>query len=368
VIVPVTDFNGNPLPDLDAKLCSLVDPQCTSPLLETVTDGGGLLHLNLPFDFSGYVEINATPYFPIVHILEPNPQPNETLAPMLLALESTIPGLGLAVGAEPNKLVAKIACTLSKPNGLSVVHPDGVRSLLDPLPIRRLWGVGPVYEQTLRSHGIQRFSDLADHEPASLVEKLGPRALELQALARGIDNRPVVSDRAPKSIGEESTFETDILEREPVGDALGAHSEAVARRLRSAGYRARTISLKAKLGQARGKRPGRTEQDGEPHYPLLTRNRSIPRATDDGLVIREIVMQLWDELALAIPVRLLGVSASNLEAPASQQLDLFGAPRKDALGPALDAINQRFGRAAIRRGASSPEKITHGRGHKPGER
>ena len=95
--------------------------------------------------------------------------------------------------------------------------------------------------------------------------------------------------------------------------------------------------------------------------------RSLSRATDDGAVIREIAVALWDEAALGVPVRLLGVSVSNLEPQDTEQLELFAPPKKDALGPALDAITERFGRNAIHRGARSPEKITHGRGRKPGE-
>jgi len=275
--------------------------------------------------------------------------------------------LCVSVGVAPSKLVAKIACTLSKPDGLRVVTRDEVRALLDPLPVRKLWGVGPVLEQELVRRGFRTLGDLANHDPDALVEKLGPRALELRALSRGIDTRAVVADRAPKSIGEENTFETDILERDAVANALGAHAENVARRLRRAGYRARTISLKAKLGRARGNKPGRTDRDAEPNYPLLTRSRTLPNPTDDGLVLRDVVLALWDELALLEPVRLLGVSVSKLEPRETQQLDLFAPPKKDALGPALDAINERFGKNAIRRGDRAPDKITHTRQRKPGE-
>ena len=275
--------------------------------------------------------------------------------------------LRVSVGVAPSKLVAKIACTLSKPDGLRVVQPDEVRALLDPLPVRRLWGVGPVLEAELVRHGITRLGELADHDPEALVQKLGPRALELQALARGIDRRTVVADRAPKSIGEENTFETDVLDRDRVSEALGAHAEAVARRLRRAGYRARTISLKAKLGTAYGQRISRSDGGSEPVYPLLVRSRSIASPSDDGLLFRDVALALWDELALTVPVRLLGVSVSNLIARSNEQLDLFAPPRKDALGPALDAITQRFGRHAIRRGERAPDKITHTRQRKPGE-
>ena len=275
--------------------------------------------------------------------------------------------LRVSVGVAPSKLVAKIACTLSKPDGLRVVPQSEVRALLDPLPVRRLWGVGPVLEAELLRKGFRHLADLANHEPESLLRKLGPRALELQALARGIDVRSVVADRAPKSIGEENTFETDVLDRDRVSDTLGAHAEAVARRLRRSGYRARTVSLKAKLGTAHGQRKSRTDGGNEPIYPLITRSRTLPAPSDDGLQFRDVALALWDTLALTVPVRLLGVSVSNLDPRSSEQLDLFAPPRKDALGPVFDAITERYGKNAIRRGERAPEKITHSRQRKPGE-
>jgi DNA polymerase-4 len=273
--------------------------------------------------------------------------------------------LNVSVGVAPSKLVAKIACTLGKPDGLAMVEPHEVRALLDPLPIRRLWGVGPVLGARLATLGIETFRDLSGYDPAALANALGERAPELQRLARGEDSRPVEADRAPKSYGEESTFETDVSDRERVTAALTSHAEAVARRLRHDGYAGRTVTLKAKLGRARGRRESR-ELGGpaEPSYPILTRSRTLPRATDDGATIRAIAVELWDLAKIGEPVRLLGVSLSNLEQNA--QLDLF-APKQTKLGKALDAITQRFGVDAISRAVDKPVKLTPGRNRKRGE-
>jgi DNA polymerase-4 len=273
--------------------------------------------------------------------------------------------LNVSVGIAPNKLVAKIACTLGKPDGLKLIEPGGVRALLDPLPIRRLWGVGPVLGAKLATLGIETFLDLSSYDPDALCQALGERAPELQRLARGEDFRPVEADRAPKSYGEESTFEVDVTERERVTAALTAHAEAVARRLRHDGYAGRTVTLKAKLARARGRRESR-ELGGpaEPSYPLLTRSRTLPRATADGAAIRAVAIELWDHAKIGEPVRLLGVSLSNLEK--SAQLELF-APKKDALGKALDAITERFGVDAIARAVEKPTKLTPGRTRKRGE-
>jgi len=270
--------------------------------------------------------------------------------------------LTVTVAVAPNKLVAKIACTLAKPNGLRQVLPEEVRALLDPLPVRRLWGVGPVLAQKLGRLGLQTLGDLVRYDPRQLARELGDRAAELQALAAGHDTRPVVSDRVAKSIGEESTFEVNVLEREVVSAALTAHADEVARRLRRSGYVGSTITLKIKLGQARTRRAARIpgEDGDEPVYPLLTRAKTLRVPTDDGRVIREVVLDLWDAAKIGEPVRLLGVSASQLSAARQTQLDLFSeATRpKRQLGVALDAIRERFGRDAIGPAVGRFEKVT----------
>jgi DNA polymerase-4 len=266
-------------------------------------------------------------------------------------------------------MVAKIACTLGKPNGLLLVPPRAVRWLLDPLPVRRLWGVGPVLESKLGELGIETIAQLARAEPNALSRAAGSRASELIALARGQDPRDVVLDRAPKSYGEENTFERDVSEREVVTAALTAHAETVARRLRKDGYAGRTVTLKIKLGRRRGFPDARLVGEGsEPVYPLLTRQRTLAEPTDDGALIREAAVALWDAAGVVEPVRLLGVSLSGLSRRKEQQLELF-APRqpRDKLGPALDAIQTRFGTDAIGRAVPKPEKLTPSMQRKRGE-
>lgn len=275
--------------------------------------------------------------------------------------------LPISIGVAPNKLVAKIACTLGKPDGLAIVEPSGVRPLLDPLPIRRLWGVGPVLAARLAQLEIFTFADLSGYDPKALAQALGPRASELQALSRGVDNRPVEPDREPKSFGEENTFEFDVVDRIRISEALTAHSEAVARRLRRDGYAGRTITLKIKLAEAQGRKaPRDSAADSEPLYPLLTRSRTLQEATADGVRIRSVALDLWDSAGVREPVRLLGVSLSNLVKREHEQLDLFAPPR-GKLGPTLDAIAERFGRGAISRAVETPQKITHGRRIKRGD-
>lgn len=277
--------------------------------------------------------------------------------------------LAISVGLGPTKQVAKIACTLGKPDGLLLVPPEAVRWLLDPLPVRRLWGVGPVLGKTLDELGIRTIADLAGFDVERLRRRVGDRAHELVRLARGDDPRGVVADRDPKSYGEENTFEHDVSDRDTITAALTAHAEAVARRVRRDGFRGRTVTLKIKLARRRGERPSRLVAQGEePIYPVLTRQKTLAAPTDDGGVIRDVAVALWDASGVNEPVRLLGVSLSGLEHRGHEQLELF-APRKarDRLGPALDAIHARFGSDAIRRAVSDPGKVTPSMRKKRGE-
>jgi DNA polymerase-4 len=265
--------------------------------------------------------------------------------------------LAVSVGIAPCKLVAKIACSSSKPDGLRLIAPDEVRAFLALLPIRRLWGVGPVTAAELERAGFRTLGALAELSPQRALERLGPRGVELSKLARGEDEREVVSDRAAKSCGEENTFEHDVSDRDTIAATITAHSEAVARRLRRSGLRGRTVTLKIKLARRKGERTARVGELSEPIYPLLSRQKTLPAAIDDGARIREVALALWDAEALGEPVRLIGVSLSGLEASEGQQLDLFPPPR-DPLGPVMDEIQERFGKGAIRRAVVDPDKVT----------
>lgn len=287
-------------------------------------------------------------------------------------------GLTVSVGIAPNKLVAKIACGLSKPDGLLLVEPEEVRGLLDPLPVRKLWGVGPRTEAALAEAGLKTFGDLARADLGRLRRVVGNRAEELRLRAQGIDERPVVSHRAPKSIGEEATFEADVTDPEVISDALTSHAEAVARRARRAGLVGRTVIIKVKLGRARGSHAGRTPGEREPDYPLLSRSRSLDAPTADGAVLRRVALELWQRAAIREPVRLLGVTLSNLQShtpPAdTTQLSLFGATaapareqRSEALSKTLDAIEAKFGRHALHRAVRTPAKLTQSDRRKVGE-
>jgi len=275
--------------------------------------------------------------------------------------------LVVSVGIASNKLVAKIACRLGKPDGLRVIAPGAEAEALAPLPIRYLWGIGPVLGDKLTALGIRSIGELGRAEPERVARAAGERAAYFIELARGVDARPVVADRAPKSIGEESTFGSDVSDRDTVVQAIVAHSEEVARRLRGAGYLGGTVTLKMKLAKAREPRAGsgRASESREPDYPLLTRQRKLGVATSDGQLIASTASELWDEAQLREAVRLIGVSVSGLLPRENEQLDLF-APRRPQVGPTLDAIRERFGNQLIGRAVSAPAKVTPSMRRKPG--
>jgi DNA polymerase-4 len=276
--------------------------------------------------------------------------------------------LVVSVGIASNKLVAKIACRLGKPDGLHVVPPGREGEALAPLPIRYLWGIGPVLGDKLGTLGITTVGQLANADAQRVAQAAGDRARYFIELARGIDERPVVADRAPKSIGEENTFERNVSDRDTVAQAIVVHAEEVARRLRRLGYLGRTVTLKMKLSEARAPRPGsgRVGESREPDYPLLTRQRALPSPTSDGSLISRTALALWDEAELSRAVRLIGVSVSALSPRQNEQLDLF-APRRPEVGPTLDLIRERFGSQVIGHAVSTFEKASPSLRRKSGD-
>jgi DNA polymerase-4 len=251
------------------------------------------------------------------------------------------------------------------------VEPEQTRALLDPLPARRLWGIGPVAERALHDAGYTHIRDIAEADVSALQRVVGNRARELIALARGEDDRPVVPNRAAKSYGEENTFETDVSAETIITGALTSHAHAVARRMRHDAVCGRTVSIKIKLARARGTTRSRLDaSQDERKYPLLTRAKTLPKPTDDAALIREVAIELWRSAAIDEPIRLIGVSLSNLEPREASQLDLFSSEREQRarkLGPALDAIRRRFGDSAIGIATGDPDKITHSTRKKHGQ-
>lgn len=270
--------------------------------------------------------------------------------------------LAVSVGIGPVKMVAKIASGAAKPDGLVLVRPEDVRAFLDPLPARRIWGVGPVAGERLETLGFRTIGDLARAEPEALRARLGDWGVSIGRLARGEDVREVEPHREAISISEENTFSRDVSDRETLERTILTHAEAVARRLRRQGLFARTVVLKWRWG--------RRVRSGPRGYPARTRQRTLSTPTDDGGVIARVAGSLLGD-ALAEPVRLVGVGVSGIvdEAGGAAQLSLFdagsddaapadpralaAAPRTRRLNKALDALADRFGDDVVKRASQA---------------
>jgi len=254
--------------------------------------------------------------------------------------------LAVSVGIAPVKLVAKIASDLAKPDGVLEVAPDAVRTFLEPLPVSRIWGVGPVARGRLTAAGFHTVGDLARADGAALESVLGAWGTRLAGLARGEDMSEVEPFREPVSYSEENTFGSDVDDVQKLRATIIAHAEAVARRLRNDGLRARTIQLKLTLGRRRA--------PGPRGYPQLTRQLTLPEASDDGRTFAQAGFDLLARAELEEPVRLLGVGATNLEGNEDEQLGLFAPAaevvRQQRLNKALDELSRRFGTKAVARG------------------
>jgi DNA polymerase-4 len=264
------------------------------------------------------------------------------LAQQLKARVRAVTGLTVSVGIGPAKMVAKIASSVGKPDGLLEVTPQHVESFLGPLPVKELWGVGPTLQRRLQRLGLHTIGALANTDRQELERELGQLGSALWELAHGHDSSIVNPDRQRQSYGEEATFERDVRDGPEVRRTIAAHAEAVAARLRADGCRGRTVTLKLKLAQRIA--PGK--------YPVLTRRITVAIPADDGTAIAAAALQLWQGIKSGILVRLIGVSVSGIERRAPAQLGLFSSPdtRRTALNAALDQLTARFGGAVVTRG------------------
>jgi DNA polymerase-4 len=205
--------------------------------------------------------------------------------------------LTASAGVAPCKFVAKVASDMKKPDGLVVVKPDDVRRLLGPLPIERMWGVGPKTAPKLHELGFRTLGDLAEARLVDLERVLGSWGLHVRALARGEDERQVDPHVAAKSIGAEETYERDLTTREEIERCLLDQSSRVAQRLVAEGVSAGVIVVKLKYAD----------------FTLRSRQVQLPDPVADTLSIHRAAVQMLDRFELAgARVRLTGVSVSGL--------------------------------------------------------
>ncbi len=238
-------------------------------------------------------------------------------------------GVTCSVGVATTKFVAKLASAACKPDGLLVVPITGVRGFLEPLPAGALWGVGEKTLETLSRIGIRTVGDISA-TPRSVLERLlgeGAAAM-LSDLSHGADERAVVPYEAPKSVSHEETFDRDLDADEDLLREILALCGRVGRRLRTDGYRARTIVLKIRLA----------------NFTTLTRSRTLPAPTDIAADLYRVASELYRGLPGARRrIRLVGVQATGLQPAGAEQLALLHADRWGDVERTIDRIDLRFG-------------------------
>jgi DNA polymerase-4 len=255
-------------------------------------------------------------------------------------------GLRASVGVATCKLVAKLASEAAKPRagsrpgdaprpgaGVVVVEPGREVAFLHPLPVTLLWGVGPRTHARLQRFGVRTVGDLAALPVDTLVRALGPAAgRHLHDLAWARDPREVEPDRAARSIGHEETYPRDLHEREALAREVVRLADAVAARLRAAGLGGRTVTLKVRFGDFR----------------TITRSRTVREPVAAGPDLARVAGALLGGIDPSPGVRLLGVSASNLAALATQlTLDGAGAGGWEGVARAVGEVRRRFGEGAV---------------------
>ena len=246
-------------------------------------------------------------------------------------------GLVASAGVAQSKFVAKIASDLEKPDALVVV-PEDVAAFLAPLPVERMWGLGPKTAEVVKRAGYRTLGDLARATPERLERLLGSWGREVGALARGIDEREVEPGREAKSIGSEQTFEEDLLARDRIRTALLAQSTRVAARLVEGALSASRVTVKIKYADFRS----------------VSRQTTLGEPASDTDTIYRAACELLERFELdGARVRLVGVSVSSLTEAGSSPV-LFPderAARGRKLEAAKLALKARFGDGGITRGA-----------------
>lgn len=270
----------------------------------------------------------------------------ETIARDIRRQVKEATGLNASVGVAPNKLIAKIASDLAKPDGLFVVTRANLRQVLDPLPVGVIPGIGPQTLVRLAQIGIRSVADLRNAAGEKLEPVFGRFTQAAKERAAGVDTRPVQASRDDKSISAEQTFDTDLVERAAMQRQLFRLSERATSRLRARGLVAGTVQVKIRRAD----------------FATFSRQRALRPPSNDSRTFYAIALQLLDEwLATNVRarIRLLGVAGSDLAE--FIQPDLFAAGTKagnSALDHTIDQIRDRFGDASLGRARTmNPDQI-----------
>jgi len=234
------------------------------------------------------------------------PEDSLPLAQRIKMVVKEATGLTCSIGITPNKLLSKICSDLQKPDGITILGLEDIPERIWPLPVKKVNGIGPKASEKLASLGIRTIGELADTPPEVLQTNFGlSYAAWLLDAARGIDDRPVVTYSEPKSISRETTFERDLHpkhDRATLSEVFTTLCIRVSEDLKRKGYRGRTIGLKLRYED----------------FSTVTRDTSLPGATDDPVLIRKTAGECLKRVTLDKRLRLLGVRVGNLTSAAKE--------------------------------------------------
>ncbi len=244
-------------------------------------------------------------------------------------------GLTCSIGVAATKHVAKMASTISKPDGLLIVPASETDAFLRPRSVRALWGVGPKAAESLEGRGIRTVADVLDTPRDVLDRALGPAMGDrIWHLARGIDPREVDTQRVEKSVGHEETFHTDIDDPLILRAELRRLADRVGARLRAGGWEASTIAIKVRFAD----------------FTTVSRSQTLPEPTAVGQRIGDAAHDLFEAVERRLPIRLIGVRAEKLRPAGSSPLALWDDDQEwRRIEDALDSAAARFGRGAVTR-------------------
>jgi DNA polymerase-4 len=248
--------------------------------------------------------------------------------------------LTASVGISYNKFLAKLASDLDKPNGLVSITPHDLTRIVHPLPVSRLWGIGKKSAEQLMRLGLRTIGDVAQMDVNRVRTYIGNLADHIYRLAHGIDERPVEVRQEAKSIGQETTFSTDVTDHKLLETTLLAQIESVTRRLRARNLECRTVTIKIRYA------PFRT----------ITKSHTLPTPTSLDMVLFNVAKHLLQKCSMQADdaIRLIGISVSHFTADDyTEQLSLFdeevNTAKQSQLAKTIDALKDKFGDQVIQR-------------------
>lgn len=255
-------------------------------------------------------------------------------------------GLAASAGVAPNKFLAKVASDLDKPDGLVIVPVDKIQEFLDPLSIRRVWGIGPRTEKRFSSLGVSTIAGIRSLPFDVLKRHFGINSDHFWRLSRGLDSRRVVSEREARSISHETTFSVDIENPETLHAWLQELAGQVAMRMRRLDIKGKTVQIKVRFADFR----------------TITRSQTLHEYCFSTSQIEQVTRKLLENVLReqGHPVRLLGASVSNLNYGIAVQKTLFDVEEKQKLAridEACDELKQKFGNQAVRTATALAQHI-----------